>query len=98
MTLYAGIIRNEKLLQKGLTQLEEEKKNLEKESNEYYTSISNNLIMVAELIIKPAIYRKESRGGHFREDYPSENESYLFHIIQQQGREIHTVPVINNLN
>ena len=98
MTLYAGIIRNEKLLQKGLTQLEEEKKNLGKESNEYYTSISNNLIMVAELIIKSAIYRKESRGGHFREDYPSENESYLFHIIQQQGREIRTVPVINNLN
>ncbi|MEN6618188.1 MAG: L-aspartate oxidase [Rikenellaceae bacterium] len=98
MTRYAGIIRNEELLLKGLSLLEEEKSNLGKEPGEYFNLISNNLITVAELIIKSAIYRKESRGGHFRDDYSSEKESFIFHIIQQQGRDIRTIPIIKNLN
>jgi len=98
MTQYAGIIRNEELLLKGLSLLEEEKNNLKKDPCEYFNLISNNLLIVAELIIKSAIYRKESRGGHFREDYPNENETFLYHIIQQKGREIRTVPVNKNFN
>lgn len=98
MTLHAGIIRNEAMLQEGLSLLEEERKNLGEDKNEYYTSISNNLIIVAELIIRSALYRKESRGGHFREDYPGESESYHFHIIQQKGNGICTEPVNTNLN
>ncbi|MFA6335658.1 MAG: L-aspartate oxidase [Bacteroidales bacterium] len=98
MTRYAGIIRNENLLQQGLSLLEKERKNLGDDMREYYTSISNNLILVAELIIRSALYRKESRGGHLREDYPSENESYHFHIIQQKGNGICTIPVNNHFN
>ena len=29
-----------------------------------------NIILVAELIVRSALQRCESRGGHYREDYP----------------------------
>jgi len=89
----AGIIRNEKLLSEGLEILEKEKEALGNEKDEYYTLLSYNLITVAELIIKPAIYRKESRGGHYREDYPHEENSFIKHIIQQKGKPITAMPV-----
>ncbi len=89
----AGIIRNENLLTEGLEMLENEKNKIGRDINEIYTHLSNNLITVAELIIKSAIYRKESRGGHYREDYPNEDPNFVKHIIQQKGKPITTIPV-----
>jgi succinate dehydrogenase / fumarate reductase, flavoprotein subunit len=34
-----------------------------------------NLLTVSELITRAAIERKESRGAHFRDDYPEKNEA-----------------------
>ena len=34
-------------------------------------SISNNLLTVSEAITRAALERKESRGGHFRDDFPA---------------------------
>ena len=34
----------------------------------------NNLLTVSELITLAGIERKESRGAHFRDDYPQKNE------------------------
>lgn len=93
MTNYAGIIRNEEGLQYGLDELKSLKSNLLTDTTEYYTLISHNLVTVAELIIRSALYRKESRGGHYREDYPTDNNSYLYHIVQQQGKELKKIPV-----
>ena len=56
---------------------------------------ASNLVEVATLIIRSALERRESRGGHFREDYPHENEKYLYHIIQRLGADIETIPVDN---
>lgn len=36
----------------------------------------NHMITVAEAIARAAKERKESRGGHFREDYPEKSEEY----------------------
>ncbi len=96
MTAYAGIIRNTELLQKGLDKLQALEKEIPKETDEYYSQISGNLITVARLIITSALNRKESRGGHFREDFPNSNDDYLYHTVQQKGKEIITIPINKN--
>lgn len=93
MTNHAGIIRTEQSLQQGLDKLDTLYQELPANTNEYYTVISRNLLTVAGLIIRSALYRKESRGGHYREDFPESNVKYLFHIIQQKGQEIKTKPI-----
>lgn len=93
MTVHAGIIRNETLLQEGLDKLQQLEDALPTEANEYYSLISHNLITVARLIIRSALYRQESRGGHFREDFPVSDDAYLYHIVQQKEQEIRTIPI-----
>ena len=45
-----------------------------------------NLLAVSEAVALSAIERKESRGGHFREDYPEKDPNYAtFNISTKQG-------------
>jgi succinate dehydrogenase flavoprotein subunit len=45
-----------------------------------------NLLTVAEAITRSAIERKESRGGHFREDYSDKDPAYgTFNIVVKKG-------------
>jgi succinate dehydrogenase / fumarate reductase flavoprotein subunit len=47
-----------------------------------------NLLTIAEAIARSAIERKESRGGHFRDDYPAKDASYsTFNIVIRQGAD-----------
>jgi len=36
----------------------------------------NNLLTVSEAITRSALERKESRGGHFRDDYPEKDAAF----------------------
>ena len=48
----------------------------------------HNLLTVSEGITRSAIERKESRGGHFREDYPDKDAAWgRMNIIVRKGRD-----------
>ena len=93
MNRYAGIIRSEETLKEGLSQIDQLERQIEGTEGEYYTEAAGRLICVARLIMEPALLRKESRGGHYREDYPCTDEAFVLHSVQQKGKEIATAPV-----
>ena len=40
-----------------------------------------NLLAIAALILKCANFRTESRGGHYRSDYPTPDDQWLGHTV-----------------
>ena len=46
-----------------------------------------NLVMTGEMISSAALARKESRGSHYREDYPESNVEYEKMFVLNQCRE-----------
>ncbi len=55
---------------------------LQKESFEL-----KNMLIAAELMAKAALMRKESRGGHFRQDFPAQNNKWRGHLVFSLSKE-----------
>jgi L-aspartate oxidase len=83
---YVGIVRTTKRLERALHRVEL----LQQEIDDYYQNfrVSNNLlelrnlVQVAELIIRCAMERKESRGLHYTLDYPELSEVAVSTILK----------------
>jgi L-aspartate oxidase len=67
MTLHVGVVRNAKSLKLALQALD----TIATEGKE--DPLLANMVLTARLITTAALQRKESRGGHFRDDYPQAN-------------------------
>lgn len=73
---FAGIERDYSGLLNALDQISSELKSpLYNQGNEYYFLRMREMVSIAELIIVGALSRKESRGVHFRTDFPNPDET-----------------------
>jgi succinate dehydrogenase / fumarate reductase flavoprotein subunit len=92
MTEQCSVFRNGQTLEEALGKIRHLRKRysnvgLSNKSNcfnyELQESLElNNMLRVAEIIVYSALQRKESRGAHFRSDYPERNdEEWLKHTF-----------------
>ncbi len=73
-----GLIRDETALSNALQELDDLK-----ESFESFPGETNNILTVAELVTLAALRRKESRGVHFRSDYPESDRGWDRHLYHE---------------
>jgi succinate dehydrogenase / fumarate reductase flavoprotein subunit len=92
-----GIVRQEKEMLQALEHIQELKDRAERVGvqghREYnpgwHTAVDlNNLLVVSEMVAKAALERKESRGAHFRDDFPSKDDKFgSFNIVIRKGSD-----------
>jgi len=93
MWQHVGIIRNEEnlnLMLKKLRRIEKRINDLnENKINVRFIELKN-MAIASKLITKAAQIRKESRGTHYREDYPStDDKNWLKHVcLEREGENL----------
>jgi succinate dehydrogenase / fumarate reductase, flavoprotein subunit len=90
-----GIVRQEKEMLQALERIQQFKERAERVgvngNREYnpgwHTAIDlHNLLTVSEMVTRAALERKESRGAHFRDDYPNKDANFgSFNIVIRKG-------------
>ena len=93
MTSNVGILRTNELLNKALSELSIIKTQLlfnsSNNPNNFEYSVFHyfellNMLDVAEAIVSSSLLREESRGSHFRSDFPLRNDKdWLSHVLVQ---------------
>lgn len=87
-----GVFRDQEGIQKTLTHIQELKQRFEKvrlvdTSRIHNTDLMSileleNMLLLAEVVAEGALRRTESRGGHFRKDYPKrDDDHFLRHTL-----------------
>jgi succinate dehydrogenase / fumarate reductase flavoprotein subunit len=97
MQSLVGIVRQESEMREALTRLQALRERAAKAgiggnreyNNGWHTAIDlHNLLTVSEAIATAAIERKESRGAHFRDDYPNKSDDYAtFNFVIEKGAD-----------
>ncbi len=83
-----GISRDAKNLKRALREFEQI-------ASANLSNASRNFVTLAILVTKAALWREESRGGHYRTDFPETHEKWRVHSIQKSGEEISASKTIN---
>jgi len=73
MSDLVGVYRNEQKLKKAFIEIDR----IEREAKNLSAKLKD-MILVSRLITYSAYLRKESRGAHFRSDYPTTDDKFLF--------------------
>ena len=97
MQTFVGIVRREDEMERaldGLAALRERAARVSVNGNRefnpgWHTALDlDNLLTVAEAVTRSAIERKESRGGHFRDDFPEKDSTYAgFNILATRNAD-----------
>ncbi|MEG6584809.1 L-aspartate oxidase [Dendrosporobacter sp. 1207_IL3150] len=83
----AGVIRSGSELKETLRWIKG--KNTSQDTKaDIHTYHMSNAFQLAELMLTATLLREESRGGHYRLDFPNKDEHFLYkHILHQWGKE-----------
>ena len=90
-----AIVREEKTLNEALKQFQEMQKDLEKldvkDTKQYNTDLVTaleviNMVEICILTVKSAILRRESRGAHFRSDFPESKDEWKKSIVINKNK------------
>jgi L-aspartate oxidase len=84
-----GILRDRESLQRALTEFGQIA------SSQLSTS-SRSFVTLATLFATAALWREESRGGHFRTDFPEQDEKWRFHSVQRLNSEIRSAATMDH--
>ncbi len=84
-----GILRDRSSLKRALKEFDQIA------SSDKLSTSSRNFVTLAKLVATAALWREESRGGHFRNDFPEQREEFQLHSIQKMGNEMATAEQIN---
>jgi succinate dehydrogenase / fumarate reductase flavoprotein subunit len=90
-----GIVRQEGEMRQALERIRELKAASQRVTvggnreynNGWHTALDlHNLLTVAEIVTQAALERKESRGAHFRDDFPAKDEKFgTFNFVVRKG-------------
>ena len=90
-----AIVREEKALNEALRQLQEMQKDLDNidvsDKDQYNSELLTaleviNMVEICILVVKSAILRRESRGAHFRSDFPESNDVWKRSIVLNKNK------------
>ncbi|WP_406534026.1 fumarate reductase (CoM/CoB) subunit TfrA [Methanobrevibacter sp.] len=90
-----AIVRDEKTLNEALGELQQMQKELVNldvsDKNQYNTELVTaleviNMVEICILTVKSAILRRESRGAHFRSDFPETKDEWKKSIVMSQNK------------
>jgi L-aspartate oxidase len=86
MWKHAGVVRDREGLEQVLREITDWKQKLGGGSDRHSIEV-RNLLLVGEMIARSALAREESRGAHFRTDFPQHDDArFLRHSTMQQER------------
>jgi L-aspartate oxidase len=83
----AGVVRTGESMRSVLIELQETVTDPSSQVPGIQEYHEYNTCLLAQLVLKAALLRCESRGTHYRKDYPERNDAdFAKHIVQQWGR------------